>query len=92
MKAFIFLIFIILVVSGMIWKMRKSQAEEALAHRKSLQSKRKQKKEAVTPDEVMIWPVIVKPVTGKGAPGEEPEIEEPTMTTIEFKSPGKMAG
>jgi hypothetical protein len=92
MKTLIFLIFFILVISGMFWKMRKSQAEADLVQRKSIERKRKKEKEAVTTDEDMIWPVIIKPVSGEGAPDEEPEIEEPSMTTIEYEPPEKMAG
>ena len=33
----------------------------------------------------MIWPVVVKPVTGKRPPSEEEVVEEPTMTSIEFE-------
>lgn len=91
MKTLIFLIFFVLLVSGLVWKMRKSQAEEHLARRKSIKRKREKEKEAVTSDEIMMWPVIIRP-GGKDESGKEPEIEEPSMTSIEYEPPDHMAG
>jgi len=94
MAALIFLIFVVLVVSVMFWAMRKSQAKEVLAKQKSIQHRKKQTQEALTPEEHMTWPVIIRPVSGKQASGEgsdpdHPEedalVEEPSMTTIEFE-------
>jgi hypothetical protein len=46
MKTFIFLILVILAISAMIWKMRKSQAEAELARKKALERKRRKQREA----------------------------------------------
>jgi len=88
MKALIILAVLALVVTAVIWKMRKTQAEADLAKRKARERLRKQKKEAVTPELDMVWPVLIRPVSGKNAPGQEPAVEEPTMTSIEFEPSG----
>ena len=92
MKTLVFLILVILAFSAMIWKMRKSQAEEELARRKALERKRRKQKEAIAQDDEVIWPVIIRPVGGKHGSGEEPESEEPQMTAIEFEPSEKKAG
>jgi len=84
MKAIIFLIFIVLVVSAMIWTMRKSQAESDLARRKSIKRRRKQHKEVLTPEDDTTWPTIIRTVKGHDPSGADSEIEEPSMTTIDF--------
>lgn len=91
MKTLMFLAFIALVVYGVNWYLRKAQAKADLERRKALKQKKKQRKEAISPEEVMVWPVIVKPVRGSGE-AEKEAAEEPSMTTIEFKPPDKMAG
>jgi len=89
----IFLIFVVLVVSVMIWRMRKTQAEIELAKHESVERRKKQEKEALTPQEDITWPVIIRPVSGNAAsvkasdpehPEEETFVEEPSMTSIEF--------
>ena len=85
MKALIFLILVALIVSVVVWRVRKTQAEEALARRKAHDQRKKKQHEAVTPDLDMTWPVIVKPVKGEAAPGEESAVPEPSMTSIEFE-------
>ena len=92
MKTLIFLILVILVISAMIWKMRKSQAEEDLARKKALERKRRKQKEAITQDDQVIWPVIIRPVGGKPGSEEDPAAEEPQMTAIEFEPSEKKAG
>ena len=106
MKSLIFLIVVGLVVSAIIWKIRKSQAEADLARRKDIERRRKEEKEAMTPEVDMIWPVVIRPLKSQGSPGgpsrgaqgaEEPAVEEPMMTSIEFvpaqeKVPGKKTG
>jgi len=94
MKTLAFLIAISLVIAGIVWAIRKSQAEANLARRKSIERRRKQKeKEALTPQEDMVWPVIIRPVKGRQASGtgsklDEREtdrvIEEPSMTAVKF--------
>jgi len=84
MKMLVFLIIFALIITALVWKMRKSQAEEELAKRKAYERRKKQQKEAVTPEIDMVWPVIIKPVTGKHPPGEDKAVPEPMMTEIEF--------
>jgi hypothetical protein len=92
MKTFIFLLVVILVISAMILKMRKSQAEADLARRKALERKKRKQKEAITQNDEVIWPVIIRPVGGKAGAEEDPEAEEPQMTAIEFEPSEKKAG
>ena len=91
MKALIFLVVLALAIAALVWHLRKSQAEEALARRDSLERRKKQDKEKITPEMDMIWPVVVRPVTGKRPPGEEPEAHEPSMTSIDFESADEVA-
>lgn len=84
MKMLVFLIILALVISVFIWRMRKSQAEELLAQSKALDRRKKRQKEALTPEIDMLWPVIIRPVSGKRPPGEEAAVEEPSMAEIEF--------
>jgi hypothetical protein len=83
MKMLVFLIIFALVISVLIWRMRKSQAAEELAQRKALDGRKKRQKEAITPEIDMVWPVIIRPVSGKRTPGEA-AVEEPSMAEIEF--------
>jgi hypothetical protein len=83
MKMLVFLIIFALVISVLIWRMRKSQAEQELAQRKALERRKKLQKESLTPEIDMVWPVIIRPVSGKRPPGEA-AAEEPSMAAIEF--------
>jgi len=93
MKTLIFLIFVILVISGIVWQMRKSQAKADLAKRKATELLRQRQKEAVTPQEDVIWPVVIRPVKGQASaagsnPGNNEKdavSDEPSMTAIEFE-------
>jgi len=38
----------------------------------------------------MVWPVLIRPATGKGASGDEAEAE-PSMTSIEYEPPEQAA-
>jgi Sec-independent protein translocase protein TatA len=89
MKILILLIVVALVVVGVKWKLRKYAAEAALARRKSVERMKKQKQEALAQDAEVIWPVMIRPVTGKGSEAEA--VEEPSMTSIEFE-PSQRAG
>lgn len=88
MKMFIFLIFVAVVVSAFVWRTRKARHQAELVRRKSLEAKRKRQKEQTTSEEDTIWPVIIRPVSGR----KPDEAGEPTMTAIEFEPPNKMAG
>lgn len=96
MKALIFLILVALVVSVVVWRSRKSQAEADLARRKALKRRREQAKETLTPENDMVWPVIIRPVTGKQSAEEKTANEELSMTAIAFEpaeqSPARQRG
>ena len=84
MKALIFLIFIVLVVSVMIWKMRKSRAEEDLARRKFIEHRREQEKQVISSKEDTVWPTIIRTVKGDLPSSADSEIAELSMTAVEF--------
>ena len=84
MKTLIFLIILALVISVAVWRMRKTDAERALARDKAMKLKRVQHKEAITPEEHMEWPVIIRPA-GNHFADEDKKQPEPSMTIIEFK-------
>jgi hypothetical protein len=84
MKILIFLILIAIVVSWYLWNWRITQAEEKLAKRKILESKREQKKESMTPaDET--WPTVS--LRTDDDLEEDTEIDGPSMTSIKFVPP-----
>jgi hypothetical protein len=84
MKMLIFLIFFALVVSVVLWKVRKADAERDLARRKALSLKKNQRKEAIKAEVNVTWPTIIKSV-GKSPEDEDGKLPEPSMSTIEFK-------
>jgi hypothetical protein len=90
MKMLVFLAVLLAVVFLVVKKVRKSQAEADLARRKEIARRRKREKETVTPDMDMVWPVLIRPATGKGASGDEAEAE-PSMTSIEYEPPEQAA-
>lgn len=83
MKTLILLVILAAVVSIAYWRVRKADAEKDLARRKAAQLRNSQRKDAITPEDHVEWPVIVRPVTGNS--GSEEEIPEPTMTAIEVE-------
>ena len=90
MKMLIFLVVFAGVVFLVVKKVRQSQAEAAQARRREIVRRRKQEKENITPEMDMVWPVLIRPTTGKGDSGEEAEAE-PAMTSIEYEPPEKAA-
>ena len=84
MKTLIFLIVLALVISVAVWRMRKTDAERALARDKAMKLKQEQRNLAITPEEHMEWPVIIRP-TGNRNADEDKKQPEPSMTTIEFE-------
>jgi hypothetical protein len=84
MKMFIILLILLAIVGGVVRRLQKARAEEELAHRRIMERKKKQHREAITPKSNATWPVIVKPLKGDGVADEE-AAEEPTMTTIEYE-------
>jgi len=90
MKMLISLIVLVAVVFFVVQKVRKSQAEAALARRKEIARRRKREKEVVTPEMDMVWPVIVRPATGEGDADAETKAE-PSMTSIEYEPPERAA-
>jgi len=85
MKALIFLIILAAAFGFFFWRMRKAQEAADLERRKALQQRKKKDSEALNQDTEIIWPVIIKPVTGKRPPEDEAEAHEPTMTSIDFE-------
>jgi len=90
MKMLVFLAVLAGVVFLVVKKVRKSDAEAALARRKELAKRRKREKKNVTPELDMMWPVIIRPATGKGASSEGADTE-PAMTSIEYEPPERAA-
>ena len=90
MKMLILLVVLVAVVFFVAQKVRKSQAEAAMARRKEIARRRKREKEVVTPEMDMVWPVLIRPATGEGASAEASDAE-PTMTTIEYEPPERAA-
>jgi hypothetical protein len=84
MKMLILLVVFAAVGFFVVQKVRKSQAEAALARRKEVARRRKREKEVVTPEMDMVWPVLIRPATGEGGSVEDAEAE-PTMTSIEYE-------
>jgi len=90
MKTIIFLIIMTLVIAGMIVSMRKSQAKTDLARQESLKRLKKERKEALTPQEYAQWPVIIRPVKGTGANAGSDPVEELAMTSVEYEPPERV--
>ena len=84
MKMLIFLVVLALVATVVLWRVRKADAERDLARNMGMKRKQEQRKDALTPEEHMEWPVIIRPAGNRFAE-EDKEIPEPSMTTIEFK-------
>ena len=84
MKMLIFLVVLALVATMMLLRVRKADAERVLALKNAMKRKQEQRKVAITPEEHMEWPVIIRPA-GKRSAEEDKELPEPSMTTIEFK-------
>ena len=85
MKAIIFLIVFGSIAALVFWRMRKADAEAARVRRQALHKRKKKDSGALAQDTEMLWPVIVKPVSGKRPPGHEAPHHEPSMTTIDFE-------
>ena len=90
MKMLIFLVVLVAVVFFVVKKVRKSQAEAALARRKEIARRRKREKEVVTPEMDMVWPVLIRPATGKADADAESKAE-PSMTSIDYEPPEQAA-
>jgi hypothetical protein len=84
MKMLIFVVIMTLVAAVVFWRVRKADAERDLARRNELKQKRAQLKQAITPEDPVTWPTIIKTVGKRPADGDE-QLPEPSMSTIEFK-------
>lgn len=84
MKMLIFVIVMALVAAVVLWRVRKADAERDLARLQEIKQKKAQLKEAITPEEPVTWPTIIKTVGKRPADGDE-KLPEPSMSTIEFK-------
>lgn len=85
MKALILLAILAAVVSIAYWRVRKADAEKDLARRKAANLRNSQRKDAITSENHVEWPVMVRTVTGNPGSEAEDEIPEPTMTAIEVE-------
>ena len=83
MKALFFLIVLAAVVSIVIWRVRKSDAEARLAQAEALELRKKLRNEAVTTKDPVQWPTIIRTVSGDQS--SESETPEPMMATIEYE-------
>lgn len=83
MKMLIFLIVLAAVVTVVLLKVRKADAEKDLARQKAMKKKQQQRKETITAED-QEWPVIIK-AAGKSVEEDEETLPEPTMTAIKFK-------
>jgi hypothetical protein len=68
-----------------IRNLSKNRAEEEFARQKAIELRKKHEKESLTPTEDMMWPVV-----GITVEGEE-ESDEPSMASIEYEAPEKIA-
>jgi hypothetical protein len=84
MKMLIFLIIFALVAAVVFWRVRKTDKKHHLERRKATKREQEQRKDFITPEEHVKWPVIIKP-GGKSPVEADDEASEPTMTTIEFE-------
>lgn len=84
MKMLIFLIVLAAVVTVVLLRVRKADAEKELARSKELKQKQQQRKETITPEDHVKWPVVIS-AAGKPIEGDEEELPEPTMTSVEFE-------
>jgi len=98
MKMIIFMILMGLVILGMVWFMRKSQAKEELARQQSIKRLKEPRKDALTLKEPATWPTIVQTAGAQASGavleandlGQEQAAEELSMTSIEYE-PSKHA-
>lgn len=84
MKALIILIILALVVSVVVWRSRKAQAEAEVARRAAVKRQKKQLEKNVKQED-MVWPVMIRPVSGKQAAEADLATEELSMTAIAFE-------
>lgn len=85
MKMLIFLIVLAAVVTVVLWRVRKADAERDLVRSRELKQKQQQRKETITPEDHVKWPVVIR-AAGKPAEEVEEALPEPTMTSIKFES------
>lgn len=85
MKTLFFLIVLALVASFVIWRIRQSDAKNQIAQAEALELRKMQRREAVTTKDPVIWPTIIRPVSGDQSSESEPEIPEPMMAAIEYE-------
>lgn len=99
MTMIIFLFLVVLLVSGIAWNLKKSREKAEKARQKSRELLQQHQKEAMTQDYEMIWPVVIRPVTGGEAGAKDSDhgdpdagLAEPTMTAVEYTPPQKKSG
>lgn len=85
MKVLIFLIVLGGAIAFLVWRDRKFQADAERAKREARNRRKRRDSEALGQDTEKIWPVIIKPVSGKQRTEDESAVEQPTMASIEFE-------
>ena len=87
MKALIFIVVLAAVAAVLVRHMKKSREEAERERQRAIRLRKKKEQEALKPEDDTIWPVI-------GIVHEEDEEDvaaEPSMSTIEYVPPGKIA-
>lgn len=87
MKTLIFLAVLAAIVAVIVRQMKKSREEAERERQRAIRLRRKKEQEALKPEDDTIWPVI-------GIVHEDGEADtaaEPSMASIEYIPPGKIA-
>ena len=85
MKMLIFLLILGGAIAFLVWRVRKSQAEAEQARRAAVERRKREDSAALRQDTEKVWPVIIRPVSGKDRTEDEEVVEQPMMTSIEFE-------
>jgi hypothetical protein len=85
MKVLIFLIVLGGAIAFLVWRDRKFQADAERTRREARNRRKRKDSAALGQDTEKIWPVIIRPVSGKQRTEDESAVEQPTMASIEFE-------
>jgi hypothetical protein len=84
MKALIFLLILGAAIALLVWRVRKGHEEALLAKRRAVEQRKKKDSEKLGQDMQVIWPVIIKPASGKLS--AEVHDGQFAMTSIEYEA------
>lgn len=87
MKLLIFLVVLAAVAAVLARHMKKTREEAERARLKAIRRRKEQEQQALKPQDDTIWPVVG--IVHED--GEEGADAEPSMATIEYVPPGKIA-